>query len=457
MAAKKKDKAASGARGRVVGDLAMWNQASRIGGGLTPTRIANIIRCADTGDIRELMDLANECRQRDSHLHAVLSVAEESVAGLKWNIATTAEKPRAKDKRAAKWVEDTLRATPALHRLVADLAGAVFYSFAVSEIVWHKVDGRLVPHDFVGVAPRRFRFRRTDGMLVFQDVGGPEIDLLGSYANKFICSRPRVTGDIPQREGLCRVLVWISIMRNWSISDWLRTGEMSWKPWRIGTYKKEGAAREDREDLETILRRLTTDNVAVIPDSTTIAVEWPTGSTSAKSTHGELCNALGQEMSKAVLGQTETTQSSQSSGYGQAKVHDAVRRDLLEARARSIAADITRDLIEPMVRLNFGDTVEVPRFEFVTQDPVDLSSFGVAMKALREAGADIPQRFVWDNVGIPEPKDGEPMLGDRDAERAQDQAEAIAGATGDKPGDGKDKPEADDEEPAEEEPATEDD
>lgn len=454
MAAKKKDKAASGARGRVVGDLAMWNQSARIGGGLTPQRIANIIRAADTGDIRELMDLANECRQRDSHLHAVLSVAEESVAGLKWNIATTAEEPRAKDKRAAKWIEDTLRSTPAIHRLIADIAGAIYYSFAVSEIIWQKVDGRLVPRDFVSVAPRRFRFRRTDGMLVFQDVGGPEIDLLGSYANKFICSRPRVTGDIPQREGLCRVLVWISIMRNWSISDWLRTGEMSWKPWRIGKYQKGAAQREDREDLETILRRLTTDNVAVIPDSTDITVEWPTGNTSAKSTHGELCNALGAEMSKAVLGQTETTQSSDSSGYGQAKVHDAVRRDLLEARARGIAADLTRDLIEPMVRLNFGDTVEVPRFEFVTQDPVDLSSFGAAMKALREAGADIPQRFVWDNVGIPEPKDGEPMLGDRDAEKAQEQADAAAAAAAEvaaaangddtaatETPDGKDKPE----------------
>lgn len=450
MASKKKrpEKAASGARGRVVADLAMWNQASRIGGGLTPTQIANIIRAADTGDIRQLMDLANECRQRDAHLHAVLNTREECVAGLQWNIATTAEKPRARDKRAAKWIEDTLRATPALHRLIADLAGAAYYSFAVSEIIFRKVDGRMVPVDFINIAPRRFHFRRTDGMLVFQDVGGPEIDLLGTYQNKFIVSRPRVTGDTPQREGLCRLLVWFSIMRNWSITDWLRTGEMSWKPWRIGTYQKGAAQREDREDLETILRRLTTDNVAVVPDSTTIKVEWPSGSTSAKSTHGELTNALGQEISKAVLGQTETTQSSSSSGYGQAKVHDAVRRDLLEASARAVAADITRDLITPMVRLNFGDTVEIPRFEFVTQDPVDLSSFGAAMKALREAGADIPQRFVWDNAGIPEPKDGEPMLGDRDAERAQEQAEAIAGAEADKPDAGSDKP-ANDEEPPE--------
>ncbi len=449
MAAKLKEKAAPKMRGQVVPDLAMWNHASRIGGVLTPTRIANIIRAADTGDIRQLMDLSNECRQRDAHLHAVLATNEESLSGLKWSIVTTDEKPRAKDKRVAKWVEDALRAMPALHRLIADLAGAIYYSFAVSEIIWKRDGGDLVPSDFIHVAQRRFKYRLSDGLLVLHDPGTAEVDLLGTYSSKFICSRPRVNGDIPQREGLARLLVWISTMRNWTIGDWLKCGEMTWKPWRIAKYQKGNAQREDREDLETILRRLTTDFVAVIPDSTDITVEWPQGNTNAKSTHSELCNVLGQETSKAVLGQTETTQSSQSSGYAQAKVHDSVRRDLLESRARGIAADITRDLITPMVRLNFGDTVAVPRFEFITQDPVDLASFGAAMKALREAGADIPQRFVWDNAGIPEPKEGEPMLGDRDAERAQEQAEAIAGAGANdaaEPDSGDDGPSSDDEE-----------
>jgi phage gp29-like protein len=439
---KKKAGTASTARGHVVPDLALWNQAARIGGGLTPARIASIVRAADTGDIRQLMDLANECRQRDSHLHAVLGTHEESIAGLPWRIATTDEKPRAKDKRAAKWVDDTLRAMPALQRLIADLAGAAYYSFAVVEIVWRKDGGQLVPDSFVPIAPRRFMFRRTDGALVFQDVGGPEVDLLEAFPNKFISSRPRVTGDVPTREGLCRVLVWMSAMRNWVIGDWLKTGEMSWKPWRIGTYKKESAQREDREDLETILRRMSTDFVAVIPDSTEIKVEWPQGTSNRTSTHGELAKALGDEMSKAVLGQTETTQSSTSSGYGQAKVHDSVRRDLRDARAMQIAADLTRDLIAPMIALNFGESVKPPRFEFVTQEPIDLTSFSAAVKALREAGTEIPLKWVLDQAGIPERKGDEPVLGEGEEEEADGDAEDKP-ATGDKP-EGEEKPEPED-------------
>lgn len=410
MAATKAKKAVV-ARGHVVPDLPLWNHAARIGGGLTPARIAAIIRMADAGEIRQLMDLANECRQRDPHLHAVLGTHEESLASLAWHVTTANEKSRAKDKRAAQWIDGQLRANPNVQRMLADLAGAAFYSFAVVEIVWRKTSGRLVPDVFLPIAPRRFRFSRVDGALKFADDGMTESDLQATYANKFIVSRPRVTGDVPSREGLCRLLVWISMMRNWVLGDWMKTGEMSWKPWRIGTYKKEGAQHQDRTDLETVLRRMSTDNVAIIPDSTQIKVEWPQGSTQRSSTHAELANVLAQEMSKAVLGQTETTQASTSSGYGQAKVHDAVRRELREARARAIAADVTRDLVTPMLRLNFGDTVEVPRFEFITKDPVDLEPFARSMKALREAGTDIPQAYVRDITGIPEPKAGEPLLG----------------------------------------------
>jgi len=423
------------ARATVIEDLPLWNQAGRIGGGLTPSRITSIIREADGGDIRRLIDLENECRQRDAHMHAVLSVSEESQSGLEWHIAPGAEKPRAKDKRAAAWVEETLRRCSGMHRLIADLAGAIFYGFAVVEIIWRKDGSRLVPERFALVAPRRFRFRREDGALVWQDDGAQAIDLQATHPNKFIISRPRVTGDVPQREGLGRLLVWMSAMRNWSIGDWLKTGEMSWKPWRIGTYKKAaGTSREDREDLETVMRRLTTDFSAVIPDSTSISVEWPGGATQRASSHAEIVNSLANEMSKAVLGQTETTQASSSSGYAQAKVHDAIRKDMREARARQIASDLTRDLIGPMIRLNFGESVAIPTFQFVTQDPLDLKSFSESMVNLRKAGARIPEVWLHEQVGMPVPKDGEAVLGAMaETDEEDGDGKPNGQGTGDKP------------------------
>ena len=404
--------------GRVVDTLGVWQQHARIGGGLTPAAVSQIIREADAGMPARLIALANECRQQDSHLHAVLTTHEEGISGLPWQVVAPTpdgrEKPKAADRRAAAWCEARLRECTGFSRLVSDLAGAYFYGFAVVEIVWAKKAGRLAPVEFVLVEPGRFRFRSEDAVLVLADMGRATsgVDLRATYPNKFVYSCPRVNGDTAQREGMKSPLVWMSVMRRWVISDWLTTGEMAWKPWRIGKYKQASAGRQDKADLETILRRMTTDFTAVIPDSTEISVEWPGGSATRGSTHGELCGMLAGEMSKCVLGQTETTQASSSSGYAQAKVHNEVRLDLREARAKQIANDITRDLIAAMTRLNFGPKVNPGRLEFITQDAADLGSFSVAIKTLtQDAKLPVPVAWVYEQTGIPAPRGNEPVLG----------------------------------------------
>ncbi len=409
----KRARLASADRGAVVGDLSLWNQSARIGGGITPQRISAIVRMADGGDMRQMMDLANECRQRDAHLQAVLATNEETIAALPWQLVG-AEDERAKDRRAREWCERVLRQNPAFPRLIGSLAGAVYYAYAVNETFWEKQDGKLVPVDFKPLAPRRFGFRLEDGRFVWRDEGTDwkGIDFRAEHPHKFVVSQPRVTGDIPNREGLCRCLVWMSVFRNWVIADWLKTAETSWKPWRIGTYDKSTNAEEDKTTLEDVMRRLTTDGAAVLPKTMTIDVQWPQGTAGSRSTHAEFVNVLGMEMSKATLGQTETTQSSAASGFAQAKVHNEVRRDLREARACQIAADITRDLIASMIALNFGLDVAVPRLEFITQDAVDLKAFSEALGNLKNAGLRIPQAWAREQAGIPEPNEGEECLGD---------------------------------------------
>ena len=403
------DRAMRAPRGQVVGEPPLWAHGVRLGGGITPQQITAVMREADAGYPARLVDLANECRQRDCHLQAVLASLELSLAGLGWQIVPPTD-ARAKDKRAAKWVEKVLRSLAGLPLLIAHLAGAIFHGYAVVEILWGKKDGKLVPTGFVFVAPRRFKFDPQNGTLLLSDDGEERVDLAKEHPNKFVFSMPRVNGDVRPREGLQRPLVWMSVMRNWTIADWLKTGEMSWKPWRIGIYKKTSDSK-DRNDLETVMRRMTTDLSCVIPDTTDMKIEWPGGRGAVGSTHELLVKCLAGEMSKATLGQTETTESSSSSGYAQAKVHDNVRRDILEARAKQIASDITLHLIGAMVRLNFGPDVVVPCFEFQTKDEIDLDAFSKALLTLRDAGMEIPVAWAHDRAGIPEPKEGESVLG----------------------------------------------
>jgi phage gp29-like protein len=403
---------------RVMPDLALWAAFNRIGGGLTPQQVSSIIRDADTGDITRLMDLANDARQKDGHLQSVLGTSEESIAELEWQLVLP-ENAKARDKRAAKAVEDWLRACKGdagtekkgLADLIAHLAGAVFYGHAVSETLFRKRDGYIVPAAFDLLAPRRFKYRPRDGRLVWCDQGMPYdgVDFRADYPFRFIVSQPRVTGDVPCREGLVRVLMWAALFRNWTMTDWLRTAEMSWKPWRTATYDKD-ASDEDIADLETVLERLTTSGYAALPETTKLDVGWPSGNQQSGGAHPVLFDTVGKEMSKAVLGNTEVVESSQSSGYAQAKVGHTVSRTLIRSRARHIAEVLTRDLVRPLIEMNFGRGVAVPEWRFITKDPVDLKAFGEGIEKLVNAGAEIPQSYVRTTVGIPERKGDEPLL-----------------------------------------------
>lgn len=411
------ERAATGRSGlgkRAVPDQSLYMQLRRVGGQLTPPQVSAVLREADMGDMARLIDLQNDLRQKDGHLHAVLSQAEESIAGLDWSLVLP-ETARAKDKRAAEWLDDYLRTkvAAAFGRMLAHQSGSFYNAHAVSETLFGKHEGRLVPIDWENLSARRFGYRGEDGEFVWRDetMSTDGIAIREEYPYKFVVSQPRVNGDIPCREGLGRYLIWPAIFRNWDLTDWLRTGEASWKPWRVGTYSK-GASAKDIADLETVLDLLTTNGWAAIPETDKIEIEWPAGATTAKSTHSELFNVLAQEMSKAVLGQTETVQASESSGYAQAKVHHDVSLRILKARAKQISAVITRDIIKPIIELNFGGSVAVPAFVFTIDDSVEVGVFATGIAALAEkAKLRMPAKWIRMKLGMPDPDDDDEIIG----------------------------------------------
>lgn len=443
----------------MVPDLSIWQSFQRIGGGLTPQGLSSIIRQADGGDITRLIDAFNEFKQKDCHLQSILLTAEEAIAGLEWELVLP-EDAKARDRRAADWIEDRLREGSGLHRLIAHHAGARAYGHSVSEINWVKVEGKLAPKQFEHIPQRRFAFRTSDGRLVWRDENMPQegIDVQEVFPGKFIVSQPRVTGDVPCREGLIRVLLWAALFRNWTMSDWLKLGEIAWKPWRLGKYDKN-ASQEDIDNLVNILEGLTTNGVATYPEGTEVEIEWLQGGSSQggkNGTHAELFSTIGGEMSKVVLGQTLTTEQGKVGSQALGNVQNEVRKDLREASARYVSADITRDLIEVMTRVNFGPAVKAARFRLITDDATDIVAFSTSIKNLsgKDVNLKIPSAWARDKIGAPEPKGDEECVGGVEPEPVApidpNTGKPAASANGtDKPAAGKpaaqEKPEADDE------------
>lgn len=427
---KRAPKSSPAASGAVMPDQALWQQFQRIGGNLTPQTVSDIIRCADNGDMRLLVDLANEMRQKDGHLQSVLQTRESALCGLDWELVFPGQDPKKKrGTRQKKFVERALRSHTDLRKLIAHLTGGAYYGYAVAETIWKVHGGKMVPGRFVCHNARRFAFRQEDGRFVWRDEGMAYqgVEFLETYPDKFIVSQPRINGDVPCREGLVRVLMWLALFRNWALSDWLKLAEIAWKPWRLAKYdKKSGSA--DRVAAEEILAGMTSSGWAVYPNTVELELRWPDGGAGGKGhggTHDALFSVAGAEMSKATLGQTLTTEQGRVGSQALGNVHDKVRMDILSADAQHVSDVITKFLIEPMIRLNFGPTAPVPRFQFVTEDATDMVAFATALEKLAPI-LKMPAEWARDKLGVPHPEEDDELVGvDVDVSDLEDDQEGA--------------------------------
>jgi phage gp29-like protein len=407
----------------IISDLPLWLQFQRIGGSLTPQQVSAIITQADCGRISSLVDLANEARQKDGHLHSVLQTRELALKGLKWSLEPPEDSTQ-REKKKAKDVEAMIRGSDNFPDLIVHLNGSGnYHGHGTSETMFKVELGRIVPERFKLMSARRFIFRQTDGQLAWSDEsnGFQEIDLLAAFPNKFIQYQPRVNGDVPAREGLSRLLVWAALFRNWTLRDWLQLAEIGWKPQRLGKYKKE-ADKKDIEALKNAIKRLIATGTAALPETVELETTFPANGVrgGATGSHKELFDTMGAEMGKAVLGQNSTTEQGKDGSRASDQVRAEVRADILISDAISEAAALTRHLVRPLYALNYGTTIRPSALVFHTEDSVDLVTFSEAVKNFNDAGLRVPSAWIRRHGGMPDPKDGEEVIGEAPA--APDQA-----------------------------------
>lgn len=406
-----------------IPDLPLWYQFQQIGGNLSPQSVSNILREADTGYPQRLVDLFHELRQKDATLHSVMQTRELALGGCDWGCLPP-ETPAGKRKqRQAQDIADDctamVGATANFPELVAHLVGAgTGFGHSHSENMWTRDGSRLFIERFKNISPRRFVFDFDNGQLLFLDVAsmGADIadgvDLVTEYPGKFVRYRPRVNGDVPIREGLARLLVWPALFRNWDLRDWLQLAEMAWKPRIVGTYK-EGASQEDIVALKQAVSRFSSTGHLTISERVSIAIEWAKAAgTQNTSAHKELFDSMSAELAKAVLGQTLTTEQGAKGSQALGNVHDRVRADILDADARGVERAIREFVLRPYVELNYGATAPVPWFRFDTERATDTTALATSIQSLSAAGMrTIPESWVRDEFGIPEPQGDEPVVG----------------------------------------------
>ncbi|GLQ20494.1 DUF935 domain-containing protein [Algimonas porphyrae] len=371
-------------------------------GSLTPFTLSRILRRHGEGDLDQFLIFAEEAEEKNEHYGSVLGTRKRAVEGLNYSVEPGGDTPA--DKEMAKLIGSMLD-NPVMVELVEDMLDALGKGYSVNEIIWHTESGVWVPVAFNHVDPRAFQLDQLDRRQLRLKSRNDRAGIpLQPY--KFVTHFSKLKSGAPHRAALARFVAWTYIFQNFTIKDWVGFVETYGQPLRVGKYGAK-ATDEDIATLVSALRNIGTDAAAAIPQSMQIEFIKATGTTSGGA-FKELAEYCDRRISKAVLGQTMTTDD--GSSQAQAIVHDDVRTDIKRADARRICTTLNRYLVRPVIDLNFGPQAHYPKIVSPVLDAQDLNELRAAIKDFTAMGIQVPQSFVHSRWGIPQAKDTDTVL-----------------------------------------------
>lgn len=379
-------------------------------GGLTPARLANIMREADNGNLIDQHRLFADMEERDGHLRAEMDKRKNAVAGLPWSIVPP-RNASAAEKKAADWVAEVITdATGPMEELIVSLMDAIGHGYAPVELDWRQ-EGKFRlpqyhprPQEWFTLDETRTNLRLRDGQIY----GAP----LTPFGWIMHTQRDAKSG-YGGRLGLYRTLVWPFLYKAYALGDFAEYLETYGLPIIIGKYFS-GASGAEKASLMRAVTALGHDARAIMPAEMTVEIQ-DVAAKGGSEAHMAMMNWADKSESKSILGQTLSADTGAKGGgsYALGKVHNEVRHDICIADARQIASTITRDLIYPIIAVNIpgiDGLARCPRFHINTSTPEDLVAYSDALPKLIAVGFKVPRAWAQDKVHIPEPQEGEDVL-----------------------------------------------
>ncbi|MGO4196555.1 DUF935 domain-containing protein [Rhizobium sp. YAF28] len=370
--------------------------------GLTPGKLARLLRSSVNGDPEAYLALAEDMEERDLHYAGVLGSRKLQVSGLEITVEEAGETPE--DIENAEMIRQYIK-RDAFETELVDILDAIGKGFSCTEIIWDTSEKQWQPSALKWRDPRWFRFADEDGETpLLRDPAGDQ--LLAPF--KWIFHQAKAKSGLPIRGGLARAVCWTFLFKSFAGKDWAIFCEAYGQPLRLGKFGP-GASEADKAILLQAVANIGVDYSAIVPAS--MAVEFVKADISGShELYEKRSDWLDRQVSKVVLGQTGTTDMSGSSGYAQAKVHDGVKADIERSDAKQLAASLNRDLVKPYIDLNKGPQKKYPLIKIGRPEAVDLDKWMGNVKTFVDMGGKVGQGVVRNKLGLAEPKSDEELL-----------------------------------------------
>ncbi|CAM3975136.1 DUF935 domain-containing protein [Phaeobacter inhibens] len=373
--------------------------------GLTPQRLSRILLAANEGNIQDYLVLAEEMEERDQHYGSVLGIRKRAISGV--DPVVTPASGDAQDEKIADAVRENIAEHDGFSDLVEDMLDALGKGFSQTEIIWERSKTEWSIKEFLHHDPRFFTVDRETGRKIRMLDERDMIDGVELEPFKWISHKAKLKSGLPIRGGLARLVSFGWMCKAYTVKDWMAFVETYGLPLRLGKYGPS-ATPDDVEVLFQAVANIGTDAAAVIPEAMKIEfVQAMSGSASAE-VFESLARWVDEQTSKAVLGQTMT--SDNGSSMAQAEVHNDVRHDVAKADAKSVTTTLNRDLVKPYVDLHFGVQKRYPRLVITIDEIEDVDMILRHTAEMVDRGVRVRQSEVRGKLGYSEPDAGDEIL-----------------------------------------------
>ena len=371
---------------------------------LSPGRLAGILRNAADGDAREYFILAEEMEERDLHYASVLRTRKLTVAGIVPTVVAASDDEN--DVQLADAVRHLLE-QPQIPELLFDLLDGLGKGIGVCEILWDTGGTVWKPRDYEWVDPRFLKPDRETLREFRLITESNPTDGEPLSPGKFITHQPRLKSGLPLRNGLARLVAVMYMLKSFTVRDWWAFGEKFGLPLIVGRYGNQ-ASPEQIQTLVDAIASLASDAGCAIPESMKLDMVETASRAGGGTLFKEMAEWCDAQTSKAVLGQTMTTDN--GSSRSQADVHDRVRMDIADWDARQLADTLNEFLVRPFIQFNYGPQESYPRIRMNITEAEDLKSFVEALTPLIDRGMRVQESEIRDKFGLAEPESGASVL-----------------------------------------------
>lgn len=397
---------------------------------LDPLKIEAILKAADLGVVYRYADMCHQVLQRDTHLFGVDRGRRQAVVNKPFLIQPSREGAIAK--ALSHYMRAVVDGIDGYQESLYELHSKNCVGYSCGEIVWRpgrvRFPGPKGVISLTGLFPRSIEWVHGKHFQFKADSDEPLLDLGNDGCvhlprHKFIFCRAPGDG-IASTRGYIRSVVWLHFLKHCGLRDWAVFLHLYGIPQLWGRVER-GLWQDPK--MRAVLKQALVDygtgkKAPVLPDGLSIeAKDGPIGS-GAGDAHAKLIAIANYEISKAVQGETLTSEPGQSGSYNLGIVHADSKHEVVVGDAVTTAADLRADLFVSAIELNIFALADalgappeellaaVPRDEFRTDRETSPRDRAEIIKILSEAGLKVSVSQLRREYGLDTPTDDDDVL-----------------------------------------------